>query len=79
MKGNAEVYLTKLIEKFEGGLTANRIKEYNEEATKPAFFQPLLKEVLGWEDGLEPATLGKSSAKEALDFAAKKLIEGSKK
>jgi ABC-type glycerol-3-phosphate transport system substrate-binding protein len=31
------------------------------------------------EDGLEPATLGKASAKEALDFAAKKLRARSKK
>ena len=30
------------------------------------------------EDGLEPATLGKTSAKEALNFAAKKLLERAK-
>ena len=43
--------LTKLVEKFECELAAGKIKDYNEEATKISFIQPLLKEVLGWEVG----------------------------
>ena len=41
--------LTKLIEKFERESASGRIKEYNEEATKISFIQPLLKDVLGWD------------------------------
>ncbi len=48
-KERARENLSKLIEKFEREMAADRIKEYNEEATKIAFIQPLLKEVLGWD------------------------------
>jgi len=48
-KERAKGNLSKLIEKFERELSAGRIKEYNEEATKTAFIQPLLKDVLGWD------------------------------
>jgi hypothetical protein len=36
--------LSKLIEKFEREISAGKIQEYNEEATKISFIQPLLKE-----------------------------------
>ncbi|MEO0115783.1 MAG: DNA methyltransferase [candidate division WOR-3 bacterium] len=49
MKSIAKSNLAKLVEKFEYELTAGKIKEYNEEATKTAFIQPLLKDVLGWD------------------------------
>ena len=45
----AKENLAKLVEKFERELTAGKIKDYNEEATKTAFIQPLLKDVLGWD------------------------------
>jgi hypothetical protein len=48
-KIRAKENLTKLIEKFDRELSADHIKEYNEEATKTAFIQPLLKDVLGWD------------------------------
>ena len=48
-KKRAKGNLSKLIEKFEKELFAGRIKEYNEEATKTSFIQPLLKDVLGWD------------------------------
>ena len=38
-RDKAKDNLTKLVEKFERELAANRIKEYNEEATKTAFIQ----------------------------------------
>ncbi|MBW1823432.1 MAG: hypothetical protein JRI87_02555, partial [Deltaproteobacteria bacterium] len=41
--------LSKLIEKFEREISAGKIQEYNEEATKIPFIQPLLKDVLGWD------------------------------
>jgi adenine-specific DNA-methyltransferase len=49
VKNTAKENLTKLIEKFERESVAGKIKEYNEEATKTAFIQPLLKDVLGWD------------------------------
>jgi len=45
----AKKNLTELVEKFERELSAEKIKDYNEEATKIAFIQPLLKDVLGWD------------------------------
>ena len=48
-KERAKENLAKLIEKFNRELSAGRIKEYNEEATKTSFIQPLLKDVLGWD------------------------------
>jgi type I restriction-modification system DNA methylase subunit len=48
-KERAKENLAELIDKFERELSAGRIKEYNEEATKTAFIQPLLKDVLGWD------------------------------
>ncbi|MEM2915415.1 MAG: N-6 DNA methylase, partial [Candidatus Bathyarchaeia archaeon] len=48
-KERAKENLAKLVEKFERELSADKIKDYNEEATKTAFIQPLLKEVLGWD------------------------------
>ena len=50
-RDKAKENLARLIEKFERELPANKIKDYNEEATKISFIQPLLKEVLGWEVG----------------------------
>lgn len=49
IKERAKENLSKLIEKFDRESSAGRIKEYNEEATKTAFIQPLLKDVLGWD------------------------------
>lgn len=48
-KERAKENLSKLIEKFEKESSLGRIKEYNEEATKTSFIQPLLKDVLGWD------------------------------
>lgn len=48
-KERAKENLSKLIEKFERESSLGRIKEYNEEATKTSFIQPLLKDVLGWD------------------------------
>ncbi len=45
----AKENLSKLIEKFEKEKFSGRIQEYNEEATKISFIQPLLKDVLGWD------------------------------
>ena len=41
--------LSRLIAKFDRELAAGKISEYNEEAAKIAFIQPLLKDVLGWD------------------------------
>ncbi len=48
-KDKSQDNLTKLIEKFRREVLTDRIKEYNEEATKTSFIQPLLKNVLGWD------------------------------
>ncbi|MEW6686771.1 MAG: type IIL restriction-modification enzyme MmeI [Candidatus Edwardsbacteria bacterium] len=48
-KERAKENLAKLVEKFERELSADQIKEYKEEATKTAFIQPLLEDVLGWD------------------------------
>ncbi len=48
-KEKAKENLSKLVEKFERESNAGKIKDYNEEATKTAFIQPLLKDVLGWD------------------------------
>lgn len=48
-KERAKENLAKLIEKFDRESSVGRIKEYNEEATKIAFIQPLLKDMLGWD------------------------------
>jgi type I restriction-modification system DNA methylase subunit len=48
-KEQAKENLSRLTAKFERELSVDRIKEYNEEAAKIAFIQPLLKDVLGWD------------------------------
>lgn len=48
-KTQAKANLKTLIEKFHKELSAGHIQDYNEEATKTAFIQPLLKDVLGWD------------------------------
>jgi type I restriction-modification system DNA methylase subunit len=48
-KEKAKENLSRLIVKFDKELSSGRIKEYNEEAAKISFIQPLLKEVLGWD------------------------------
>jgi type I restriction-modification system DNA methylase subunit len=48
-KEKAKENLTGLLAKFERELAAHKIREYNEEAAKTAFIQPLLKDVLGWD------------------------------
>lgn len=48
-KERAKENLERLIKKFETELLRERIKEYNEEAAKISFIQPLLKDVLGWD------------------------------
>ena len=48
-KEKAKENLTGLLGKFERELAAHKIREYNEEAAKTAFIQPLLKDVLGWD------------------------------
>ncbi len=47
-KEKAKENLSKLIKKFKRELETGRAKEYNEEATKISFIQPLLEDVLGW-------------------------------
>ena len=48
-KQKAKENLAKLIARFEQEKSAGKIESYNEEATKTAFIQPLLKDVLGWD------------------------------
>lgn len=48
-KEKAKENLSKLIEKFERELKSGQAEDYNEEATKISFIQPLLKNVLGWD------------------------------
>jgi type I restriction-modification system DNA methylase subunit len=48
-KEKAKQNLSCLLAKFERELAAHKIREYNEEAAKTAFIQPLLKDVLGWD------------------------------
>jgi hypothetical protein len=48
-KQEAKENLTKLVEKYREVAEQGRVNEYNEEATKTAFIQPLLKDVLGWD------------------------------
>ena len=48
-RAQAKENLARLIAKFERELSADRIREYNEEAAKTAFIQPFLKDVLGWD------------------------------
>ena len=48
-KEKAKDNLVRLIKKFESEFNSGRALEYNEEATKTAFIQPLLKDVLGWD------------------------------
>ncbi len=47
-KKKAKDNLSKLIKKFERELDTGRVYDYNEEATKISFIQPLLQDVLGW-------------------------------
>ena len=47
-KERAKENLSKLIKRFERELESGRAYEYNEEATKISFIQPLLEDVLGW-------------------------------
>jgi len=47
-KEKARENLSKLIKKFKKELESGRAYEYNEEATKISFIQPLLEDVLGW-------------------------------
>jgi len=47
-RATAKENLAKLVEKFEKETSSGRINDYNEEATKTAFIQPFLKNVLGW-------------------------------
>lgn len=48
-KEKAKENLAKLVEKFDRELSSGAIWEYNEEATKIGFIQPLLKDILGWD------------------------------
>jgi len=48
-KQQAKENLAKLVEKYREVAEQGRVNEYNEEATKTAFIQPLLKDVLGWD------------------------------
>ena len=47
-KEQAKENLIALVEKFRKVEELGQINDYNEEATKTAFIQPLLKDVLGW-------------------------------
>jgi type I restriction-modification system DNA methylase subunit len=48
-KNKGKENLVELVAKFEKELNAGRVNEYNEEATKTAFIQPFLRNVLGWD------------------------------
>jgi len=48
-KLQAKENLIKLVKKYQEVVEQGRINEYKEEATKTAFIQPLLKDVLGWD------------------------------
>jgi type I restriction-modification system DNA methylase subunit len=48
-KQQAKENLAKLVEKYQEVVAQGRINEYKEEATKTAFIQPLLNDVLGWD------------------------------
>jgi len=48
-KEQAKENLSELVAKFERELSSGKIKDYNEEAAKISFIQPLLKDVLGWD------------------------------
>jgi len=49
LKQQAKENLSKLVKKFEAEMASGEAYEYNEEATKMAFIEPLLKDVLGWD------------------------------
>ena len=48
-KEQARKNLTVLVAKFKSEFESGKTQNYNEEATKTAFIQPLLKDVLGWD------------------------------
>lgn len=48
-KVQAKENLSKLLVKYERESSTGEAADYNEEATKTAFIQPLLKDVLGWD------------------------------
>ncbi|MBE0433822.1 N-6 DNA methylase [candidate division WOR-3 bacterium] len=48
-KEKAKENLRELVAKFDREAAAGRINDYNEQATKTAFIQPLLRDVLGWD------------------------------
>jgi len=48
-KQKAKENLAKLITKYQQVVDEDKIQDYHEEATKTAFIQPLLKDVLGWD------------------------------
>ena len=48
-KEQAKKNLAVLVAKFKSEFESGKTQTYNEEATKIAFIQPLLKEVLGWD------------------------------
>ncbi|MDI6784717.1 MAG: N-6 DNA methylase, partial [bacterium] len=48
-KTQAQQNLSVLLDKFQREWDSGQVKDYNEEATKTAFIQPLLKDVLGWD------------------------------
>ncbi len=48
-KEQAKKNLAKLVKKYQEVVAQGRVNEYKEEATKTAFIQPLLKDVLGWD------------------------------
>ena len=53
-KEKARENLAKLVEKFEKELSFGRANEYNEEATKFPFIQPLFEDILGWDVFADP-------------------------
>ncbi len=48
-KQQAKENLAKLIAKYQKVVAEDKVQDFNEEATKTAFIQPLLKDVLGWD------------------------------
>ncbi|MEJ5166812.1 MAG: type I restriction endonuclease [Thermoanaerobaculia bacterium] len=64
--------LKKLLEKFEKETISGRIKEYNEEAAKISFIQPLLKDVLGWDVGnFDEVSPEEKTSKGRVDYGLK--------
>jgi len=77
-KEQAKKNLEKLIEKLEKEEASGKANDYNEEATKTAFIQPFLKDVLGWDvNDRDEVSPEENSSRGRVDYGLK--IEGKTK